>query len=320
MKKVSGVNKISLILKKTGVLWVMVLIFVISAVIDPTHFLKKSNLINLLRNVSLNGIIGLGMTFVILTGGIDLSVGSALSVVAVTVATLLKMVVHPFLAVVLGILEGAVIGFFNGIGITKGKLPAFIMTLGTLTGLAGIALIISDGKPVSWKGNAENFNYLGQGSFAGLPVVVWLFAVLLVVSAFVLKYTAFGRSLYAIGDNREASKLCGIGTISIETMAYVISGVFAAIAAVAYISRLNVGGPAVGDGMELDAVAITVIGGTSTSGGVGGVIGTLIGACIIVIISNILNLMGVSAFVQQVVKGAIIILAVLMERMRSSKK
>lgn len=322
MDRLSGKKEsmFSRIIKKSGVLWVAIVIFAISAIVDPTHFLKSTNLVNLLRNVSLTGIVGLGMTFMILTGGIDLSIGSTISVIAVTVATLLKHGCSPILAVLVGLLGGAIIGFINALGITKGKLPAFIMTLGTMTALAGVALIISDGQPVSWSNTDIDFRWIGQKNMLGVPVVVWLFALLTVISAIVLKYTPFGRGLYAIGDNRDAAKLCGINTFLTESMAYVIGGLFAAIASVVYISRLNVGGPTVGSGMEMDAIAVTVIGGTSTSGGVGGVVGTVVGACIIAIISNILNLLGVSAFVQQVIEGLIIIAAVLLERLRANKQ
>ena len=313
-------NRFSTLIRKTGVLWVMIVLYAVSVCVDPSPFLTGRNQINLLRNISLNGIIGLGMTFIILTGGIDLSVGSTVSVVAVSVAALLKNGVNPFLAVLAGILIGAAIGLINGLGVTKGKIPAFIMTLGTMTALEGVALIISAGKPVSWTESGIDFTWIGQKSLLGVPVVAFLFVILLLVCAFVLRYTPFGRGVYAIGDNKSAAKLCGINTFGVETLAYVIGGVLAAVTAIVYISRLNVGGPTVGNSMEMDAISITVIGGTSTSGGTGGVFGTLIGAGIIVIISNILNLLGVTAFVQQVVEGLIIILAVLLERLRDNRK
>ncbi len=150
-------NRFSTLIRKTGVLWVMIVLYAVSVCVDPSHFLTGRNQINLLRNISLNGIIGLGMTFIILTGGIDLSVGSTVSVVAVSVAALLKNGVNPFLAVLAGILIGAAIGLINGLGVTKGKIPAFIMTLGTMTALEGVALIISAGKPVSWTESGIDF-------------------------------------------------------------------------------------------------------------------------------------------------------------------
>lgn len=224
-------NRFSTLIRKTGVLWVMIVLYAVSVCVDPSHFLTGRNQINLLRNISLNGIIGLGMTFIILTGGIDLSVGSTVSVVAVSVAALLKNGVNPFLAVLAGILIGAAIGLINGLGVTKGKIPAFIMTLGTMTALEGVALIISAGKPVSWTESGIDFTWIGQKSLLGVPVVAFLFVILLLVCAFVLRYTPFGRGVYAIGDNKSAAKLCGINTFGVETLAYVIGGVLAAVTA-----------------------------------------------------------------------------------------
>jgi ribose transport system permease protein len=304
--------------RQSGVFWVLILLCIVASVISP-YFLQYNNIINVVRQISIVGIVSIGMTFVILTSGIDLSVGSIVGLVAVVTASILASGGAPWLAVLCGLLLGTGIGILNGLGISFGKIPPFIMTLGTMVAVRGLAMIMADGSPVSWRNTKTHFNWVGTGSLLKVPVTVWLFAIVFVVAALVLRYTSFGRYIYAIGDSRESARLCGINVRRIEITAYMIMGFLSALAAVVYISRLEVGEPTAGTGIELDAIAMVVIGGTSTFGGEGGVKGTLVGAAIIAVLANLLNLLGISPFIQQVVKGVIIVFAVLIERQRIQK-
>ena len=254
------------------------------------------------------------MTFVVLTGGVDLSVGSTVGVVAVSAAIMMQKGIHPVVTIAASLLIGIVLGLINGIGVTVGKLAPFIMTLGTMTALRGVARYIANGSPQNWRDSGIDFSFLGQGSILGIPVPVYIFLAVFVVAFYVLKYTEFGRSVYALGDSREAARLCGINTKKVETLCFVITGFLSALSAIIFISRLGIGQPEAGEGYELDALAMVYIGGASTAGGSGSVVGTLIGACLISVINNILNLMGISPFIQKVIQGVIIILAVLLER------
>jgi len=303
------------IFKSSGIFWALIVLFIIASLISP-HFLKVNNLLNVVRQIAIVGIVSVGMTFVILTSGIDLSVGSIVGVVAVISASILKMGGSISVAIIVGLLAGTAIGVLNGLGITKGKIPPFIMTLGMMVAARGFALVYSNGSPVSWSKTGISFQWLGSGNFLGIPCPVWVFVIIFTIAALILKYSPYGRYVYAIGDSREASRLCGINVNLIEFSVYAINGFLASISAIVYISRLDVGEPTAGTGLELDAIAMVIIGGTSTFGGEGGVIGTFIGAAIIAILANLLNLIGISPFIQQIVKGAIIVLAVLMERQR----
>ena len=305
-------------LKGMGVLWALIVICVLASILSPS-FAKFSNIINVIRQISINGILAIGMTFVLLTGGIDLSVGSTMGVTAVVVAMMFQQGIDKPWAVVAAIVIGAFIGAFNGLGITKGKITPFIMTLGSMTTFRGVSLYLANGSPQSWRDSGINFKTLGQGDLLGIPVPVFVFLCVFLIAWIILKYTYFGRSVYAIGDSREAARLSGINVIKMEWMVYVLSGILAALSALVLVSRLSVGEPTAGEGYELDAIAMSVIGGTSTAGGVGGVTGTLIGATLLSVISNILNILGVSPFLQKVVKGLIIIFAVLLERRKGQK-
>ncbi|HEY0917668.1 ABC transporter permease [Devosia sp.] len=309
----------ALLPRKSGLIWVLAGLCAVAAMISPA-FLNPVNLTNVLRQVSLFGIVSVGMTFVILTKGIDLSVGSILGVCAVTAATLLTMgwpiavVIVVVLAV--GVLQGAV----NGLGITLGGVPPFIMTLGVMVMGRGLAMMIANGQPVSIRGTAADFAWLGRGDMLGLPVPVWIFLLVAAVSIFVLRFTAYGRQVYAIGSNAEAARLSGINVKAVEFSVYVISGFLAGLTGLIFVSRLTVGEPTAGTGIELEAIAITVIGGTSLFGGEGTIVGTIIGAGILAVLANIMNLVGVSPFTQQIVKGAIIVGAVLYEMQQRKRR
>lgn len=301
--------------RTSGLLWVLVALCIAAALISPA-FLNPFNIVNVLRQVALFGIVSIGLTFVILTAGIDLSVGSIVAVVAVSSALLLQIGIPVPLVVLAGLAVGMAMGAVNGLGVTLGRLPPFIMTLGMMVMGRGLAMTISDGHPIRFPDASDGFAWLGQGHLLGLPVPVWLFVTVAALAYFVLRFTPFGRNIYAVGSNPEAARLSGINVGLTIFSVYVISGALAALTALIFISRLTVGEPVAGVGLELEAIAITVIGGTSLFGGEGGVIGTVIGAAIFAVIANILNLAGVSPFTQQIVKGAIIVAAVLFEAQR----
>jgi ribose transport system permease protein len=280
-------------LQKAGIGLALIVLILLASVMSP-YFLQTGNLLNVARQVSIIGIVAVGMTFVILTGGIDLSVGSILGLVAVVSA----------------------LGLANGLGITIGGIPPFIMTLGMLVMARGAALTYAEGQPVSLGDAKERFSWLGRGDIAGIPVPVFIFAIVAVVGIVVLRFTTFGRYIYAIGSNREAARLAGVKVRAYTAFVYVISGFLAGLTALIWISRLTVGEPTAGTGIELDAIAVVVIGGTSLFGGEGGIGGTVIGAMIVGVLANVLNLLGVSPFTQQIVTGALIVLAVLLGRIR----
>lgn len=296
-----------------GILVALIILVVIAAALSP-HFLTLNNLANVARNTSIVGIVGIGMTFVILTRGIDLSVGSILGFTAIVFALLLGSGVPWYLAIPLTVGAGAMVGSLNGLGITKGRLQPFIMTLGMLVIARGVTMTVVDGRPQPLREAAADVAWLGSGSFLSIPVPVLLFAGMALLAWFVLRHTTFGRQVYAVGDNPEAARLSGISTNWVIFSVYVISGMCAAVAALIEVSRLATGVPSQGTGTELDAIAIVVIGGTSLFGGEGGVGGTLVGAAIIAAVNNLLNLLGVSPFSQQIVKGLIIVGAVFLER------
>ena len=306
-------------LRASGLVWVLAGMCLAAALISDA-FLNPFNLINVARQVALFGIVSIGMTFVILTAGIDLSVGSIVAVVAVVSALLLNDGTAVPLVIIAALAIGLALGAVNGVGITLGRLPPFIMTLGTMVMGRGLAMTISDGHPIHFPDASANFAWLGQGHFLHLPVPVWIFAAVAATAYVVLRYTIFGRNVFAVGSNPEAARLAGIDVRLTIFTVYAISGFLSALTALIFVSRLTVGEPVAGMGLELEAIAVTVIGGTSLFGGEGGIVGTVIGAAIFAVLASILNLAGVSPFTQQIVKGAIIVAAVLFETQRRRTK
>jgi ribose transport system permease protein len=306
------------ILRDMGTALALVFLVIVAAIISP-YFLKPSNLINVLRQIAITGIVSIGMTFVILTGGIDLSVGSIVGVVAVVGALLLQQGSSLFSVAAACLAVGLLIGGINGVGISLGKMPPFIMTLGMMVSARGVAMTLSNGQPISWRVSGIDFSFLGGGALLGLPVPVVIYAAILAMSFIMLTKLPFGRYFYAIGDSREAARLSGVNVKFTEISAYVINGLLCGLAGLIWISRLGVGEPSAGTALELDAIAMVVIGGTSINGGKGSVIGTFIGASILMVIANILNLVGVTPFTQQIIRGLIIICAVLFDQVGKSK-
>jgi ribose transport system permease protein len=282
------------------------------------HFLTVSNLLNVLEQTSINAVIAVGMTFVILSAGIDLSVGSVLALAGVVMATLLQQGWPVAPAIAAGLLIGFAFGALNGVAIAWGRLPPFIATLGMMSIARGCALLFTEGRPVS--GFDETFRSLATARILGIPAPVLLTAAVYLVARFVLSSTRFGRYVYAIGGNEEATRLSGVNVGLHKIFVYGVSGLTSGIAAVLLTARLNSAQPIAGIMYELDAIAAVVIGGTSLAGGEGGVGGTLIGALIMGVLRNGLNLLGVSSFLQQVVIGLVIVVAVLLDTVLKSRR
>ncbi len=295
----------------------IVMVIVLSLVSD--RFLTTSNIINVLRQISVNAIIAFGMTFVIIGAGIDLSVGSMLALVGVIAAMLATTTNIPVLLVLLiAIAIGGGLGLLNGLVVGYAGVAPFIVTLAGLTIYRGMTLVLTDGKPIS--GLPPLFTKLGYGTFLGLPMPVWIMLGVLLISYVILRHTPIGRAIYAVGGNPEAARLSGIPVRRILTFTYVYSGLAVAIAAMVLTGRLNSAQPTAGASFELDAIAAVVVGGTSLAGGRGTVWGTLIGALIIGVINNGMNLLNVSSFYQQIVKGGVILAALLIDRVLSQRK
>lgn len=299
-----------------GTFIALILLVVIVSVLN-SRFLQVSNLMNLLRQLIINGFIALGMTYVILTGGIDLSVGSILAFTSAIFAGLMQNGMSPVLAIILAIVLGAILGFINGLLITKGKLAPFIVTLATMTIFRGATLVYTDGRPIAGQRDNFIFAFLGRGKVFGIPFQVILFAIIFILLLILLKKTSLGRKVYAVGGNEKASFISGINIDKVKIFVYTISGILATISGLVLTSRLNSAQPTAGTAYEMDAIAAVVLGGTSMTGGSGSLVGTLIGILILGVLNNGLNLLGVSSFYQQIVKGVVILLAVLVDRKRN---
>ena len=275
------------------------------------YFLTVSNLLNIAEQTSINAIVAVGMTFVILSGGIDLSVGSIVALSGVVLGAALQSGQPLPVALVLAAAVGLACGLGNGALVSWGGLPPFIVTLGTMSIARGAALLFTEGRPVS--GFDPGFRMLATGRVAFIPAPVIATILVYAIAHFVLTRTTFGRYVYAIGGNEEATRLSGVPIRFHKTMIYGVSGLMSAIAAIILTARLNSAQPIAGMMYELDAIAATVIGGTSLMGGEGSLGGTLVGALIMGVLRNGLNLLGVSSFLQQIVIGAVIVVAVLLD-------
>ena len=275
------------------------------------HFLTISNLLNVAQQTTIVAIIAVGMTFVIITAGIDLSVGSMLAFSGVVMATLLVRGIPLPVAILVAIVTGLIGGGVNGLLITIGRLPPFIATLGMMSIARGAALVFTEGRPVS--GFSEGFRSIAVGELVGIPAPIIIMLVIYALAHFVLTRTKLGRYTYAMGGNEEAAILSGVNVRLYKTLVYALCGALSGVAAIILTARLNSAQPIAGMMYELDAIAATVIGGTSLTGGEGTVIGTLIGALIIGVLRNGLNLLDISSFVQQIVIGAVIVIAVLLD-------
>lgn len=292
----------------------LLFLVVVVSFLNP-NFFTVDNLLNILRQTSVNAIIAVGMTLVILTAGIDLSVGSVLALCGAFAATLVAMEVPVLVAVPTALLAGAALGAISGIIIAKGKVQAFIATLVTMTLLRGVTMVYTDGRPIStgFTDTADTFAWFGTGYALGIPVPVWLMVVVFAGVWYLLNHTRFGRYVYAVGGNESATRLSGINVDRVKIGVYAICGLLAALAGIIVTSRLSSAQPTAGMGYELDAIAAVVLGGTSLMGGKGRIMGTLIGALIIGFLNNALNLLDVSSYYQMIAKAVVILLAVLVD-------
>ncbi len=298
-------------LGKAGIVVAFVLICLVLSLVTP-RFLTVSNLLIILTQVSINALLAFGVTFVIITGGIDLSLGSVVAVTGVVAASFAHPDTYPVaVPVFAGLLTGLLFGAFNGFVITRSHVPPFIVTLGTMTIGRGLALILSQGRPIS--NLSDQFNFIGGGQFLGIPMPILILLVAFVICSVVLRKTVLGRYMYAVGGNEQAARASGIRSNSVKMAVYSLSGGLAALAGIVLTARITTGQPNAGAGFELDAIAAAIIGGTSTSGGTGTIAGTLIGALLIGVISNGLDLLNVSSYYQQVVMGVIIVGAVVLD-------
>ncbi|ENM3928752.1 TPA: ribose ABC transporter permease [Vibrio cholerae] len=292
----------------------LLFLVVVVSFLNP-NFFTVDNILNILRQTSVNAIIAVGMTLVILTAGIDLSVGSVLALCGAFAATLVAMEVPVLIAVPTALLAGATLGAISGIIIAKGKVQAFIATLVTMTLLRGVTMVYTDGRPIStgFTDTADTFAWFGTGYALGIPVPVWLMVVVFAGAWYLLNHTRFGRYVYAVGGNESATRLSGINVDRVKIGVYAICGLLAALAGIIVTSRLSSAQPTAGMGYELDAIAAVVLGGTSLMGGKGRIMGTLIGALIIGFLNNALNLLDVSSYYQMIAKAVVILLAVLVD-------
>lgn len=297
-----------------GPMIALVLLIIVLSVLTESFF-TFDNLFNVVQQSSINLIIGLGMTLVIISGGIDLSVGSVMALVGCSMALISKhWPVPPLFAIALGLLFGVLVGAFNGFVISRTGIPDFIMTVGMLSAARGLALIITGGLPVT--GLPEQVTYFGAESIGPIPVAGIVALVMAVFAWFVLKYTKLGRNAYAIGGNREAARAAGIDVKNYKVYFYAFIGLMVAVAATVQVGRIFSANPLMGARKELEVIAVVILGGTNLFGGQGTIGGTILGALIIGIIGNGLNLLNVSSFWQDFVIGTLIIVVVIIDRLR----
>lgn len=303
------------ILNKYSIYFILVLFVIVLSFLSPT-FLRPQNIINIIRQISLLAIIGFGVTMIIITTGIDLSSGSVVAVSGIMAATFAHPGEYPLIVTLLvGLLTGLIAGAINGVLVAFIKLPPFIATLGMMLSFRGIAFILSDGHPVT--NFTPAFDYIGNGSFLGIPVIILTMVGTAIISYIILRRTKIGKCIFAIGGNEHAAVVSGINVRLNLMFVYSYAGLMSSIAGILLASRLSSGQPTAGLNYELDAISGAVIGGTSLAGGVGTIQGTVIGALIIGVLNNGMDLMHISAYYQQVTKGIIIVLAVVLDRARN---
>lgn len=305
--------KLNNYISRFGIYIAFLILIIILAIISPT-FLTVVNLLNVVRQASIMGVVAVGATFVIITSGIDLSVGSVLALGAVIACSFSTTTMHfPLVvAVLMGLAASTLCGLVNGIIIAKWNVAPFIVTLAMMTIARGGALVYTNGKPVI--NLTKEYTVIGGGYILGIPIPIYIFIVVILLGLFLLNFTKFGRYVMAIGGNENAAIVSGVNVSGIKLIVYSLSGFFAGVAGIVLSSRIMTGQPVLGVGYELDAIAAVVIGGTSLAGGIGSIQGTLVGILLIGVMNNGLDLMNVTSYYQQVVKGIIILLAVLLDR------
>jgi len=306
------------LLEQKSLIALLVLIAVVSSM--SSNFFSLNNIFNILQQTSVNAIMAVGMTLVILTAGIDLSVGSLLALTGAVAASVVGLEVNVMVAVAASLGLGAAIGAVTGVIVAKGRVQAFIATLVMMLLLRGITMVYTDGSPVNtgFTATADAFGWFGIGRPLGVPTPIWIMAVVFAAAWYMLHHTRLGRYIYALGGNEAATRLSGISVDRVKIIVYSLCGLLAALAGVIEVARLSSAQPTAGTGYELDAIAAVVLGGTSLSGGKGRIMGTLIGALILGFLNNGLNLLSVSSYYQMIVKAVVILLAVLVDN-KSSK-
>jgi inositol transport system permease protein len=316
---------VSSIFNKYGIFLIFVVMVVAASFLSPA-FLSTINLINVVRQMSVVGLIALGVTGVIISAGVDLSSGSVVGLSAVVAASLAQdpefatlfypgLRVPLIVAILAACAVGALVGFINGTLVAKTRIPPFIATLGTFTSIRGLALLYTGGRPIS--DLKDGYNFIGQGAVFGVPVPILILVLMAIVTHILYSHTKFGKYIYAIGGNEQAARVSGIDSGKYKMLIYVYAGFLAGLAGLVVSARIGSGQPGLGVGYELDAIAAAVIGGTSLSaGGIGTVAGTIVGALIIGVLNNILDLTNVSAYFQQIIKGCIIVGAVILDQLK----
>lgn len=301
-----------------GNLLVIVIVLMVILSFATKNFFTVNNLRNLVRQTSVNGIIALGMTFVIISGGIDLSVGSVVGVASIVVAKLLVAGIGIFPAILIALLVCILLGTLNGLIIHYGKVPPFIATLGMMQAARGIVMLLSNARMIA--GLPKSFTGFAQLVFLGFPSLFFVWFLVILVTFVITTKTIFGRNIFAYGSNIEAARLSGINTAKVTVSVYAMSGLLSGIAGILMTSRLGNGIPTAGQGYEMDAIASAVVGGASLSGGSGTIIGTVLGALLISLIQNGGNLLGINAFILQIIVGVLIVASVWYDQIRKTTK
>ncbi|AUG98778.1 ribose ABC transporter permease [Pectobacteriaceae bacterium CE70] len=306
------------LLEQKSLIALLILIAVVSSM--SPNFFTLNNLFNILQQTSVNAIMAVGMTLVILTSGIDLSVGSLLALTGAVAASIVGMEINALVAIFSALALGAVIGAGTGVIVAKGRVQAFIATLVMMMLLRGVTMVYTSGSPINtgFSAQADALGWFGIGRPLGVPTPIWIMAVVFLAAWYMLHHTRIGRYIYALGGNEAATRLSGISVDKVKIVVYSLCGLLSALAGIIEVARLSSAQPTAGTGYELDAIAAVVLGGTSLSGGKGRVFGTLIGALILGFLNNGLNLLGVSSYYQMIVKAVVILLAVLVDN-KSSK-
>lgn len=296
---------------------IFIALVVVLTCLKPS-FITPANLVNIMKQASINGILAFGMMFVIVAGGFDMSVGSTVAFTGILAAMLGQGDLPLIVPLVVAMLGGLAVGILNGVGVAVGELPPFIMTLGTMTAVRGLALLISNGKPVI--GLSPEYKAVAASSVMGIPMLAVYLAVVIVICSFVLSKTVYGRRVYACGGNLLAARVSGINTTLMRISTFAIAGLLAGLCGFLMTSRVTIGQPTAAESYEMDAITACVVGGVSMSGGVGKPWGVVVGCLLITVIANGLDIMGVSSHWQRIVKGAIIVLAVLIDIKGKGKK
>jgi len=325
-QKILSRPSIGAFMSKYGIVVIFVGLCTILAIVEPV-FLSMRNITNVIRQVSIIGIVSMGVTFAIITTGIDLSSGSIIALISVVVATMSQNMVNPdqpvsivmpiAIAVGISLLLGLLLGIVNGTLTAFGKIPPFIATLGMMTVARGAAALYTNGRPVG--DLKESFTFIGTGSVFGIPLPIWIFIAMGIMSHILLSKTKFGRHVFAIGGNVQAARICGINVERTLVKVYAYAGFLTAVSAIILTARTSAGNPTYGLAYELDAIASTVIGGTSLSGGIGSIPLCVVGALIIGVLNNGMDLLGVNAYWQQIAKGFIIVIAVLIDARKQKR-